>query len=153
MGCIISDPMPVPSAMVDMPRMVVSAVMRMGRRRMRPVSMSASRLDMPPMRSWLTQSTKTMPLLTTTPASSKKPTMATTERSSPVNSSASKPPVKASGMVNMTMMGDLKDWNWATMIRKMNTSATPMTSSMSSMIERTVSFSPERLTVQPDGGV
>ena len=39
------------------------------------------------------------------------------------------------------------------MIRKMNTSATPMTSSMSSMIERTVSFSPERLTVQPAGGV
>ena len=79
--------------------------------------------------------------------------MATTERSIPVNSSASRPPVKASGMVNMTMMGDLKDWNWATMIRKMNTSATAMTSTRSSMIERTVSFSPERLTVQPAGGV
>ena len=56
-------------------------------------------------------------------------------------------------MVNMTMTGDLKDWNCATMMRKMNTSATPMTSSMSSMIERTVSFSPERPTVQPAGGV
>ena len=30
---------------------------------------------------------------------------------------------KARGMVNMTMMGDLKDWNCATMIMKMNTTA------------------------------
>ena len=66
----------------------------------------------------------TMPLLTTTPESTRKPSMATSERSMPVKISASRPPVKASGMVNSTMMGDLKDWNWATMMRKMNSTAT-----------------------------
>ena len=129
-GCIISAPMPVPRAMVLMPRMVVSAVIRIGRRRMRPVSTSASRLDMPPMRIWFTLSMNTMPLLTTTPESTRKPSMATSERSMPVRISASRPPVKASGMVNSTMIGDLKDWNWATMIRKMNSTA------MMSMVPR-----------------
>ena len=45
------------------------------------------------------------------------PIMAMTLISFPVISSASRPPVKASGMVNMMMNGDFNDWNWATMIK------------------------------------
>ena len=37
--------------------------------------------------------------------------------SMPQISRAIKPPVKARGMVNMTINGDFMDWNWATMIR------------------------------------
>ena len=142
MGCIISAPVPRPRAMVDMPRMVVRAVISIGRRRMRPVSIRASRFSMPPMRSWLTQSMNTMPLFTTTPESTRKPSMDTMDRSMPVASSASRPPVKASGIVNMTMMGLLKLWNWATMIRKISSTATRTIHTRSSMMPMTVSFSP-----------
>ena len=147
MGCIISAPRPAPRAMVDMPRMVVAAVIRMGRRRRRPVSTSASFLLMPPMRSWLTVSTNTMPLFTTTPDSTRKPTMATMDRSIFVISSASRPPVNASGIVNSTMTGDLNDWNCATMIRKIISTATATMNTRSSMMLLTVSFSPDRATV------
>ena len=147
MGCIISAPMPVPSAMVDMPRMVVAAVIRIGRSLSRPVSSSASRLDMPAMRSWLTESTNTMPLLTTTPDSTRKPTIATMDRSMPVISSAIRPPVKASGIVNMTMTGDLNDWNCATMIRKISATAMAIMNTRSPMMLMTVSFSPDSATV------
>ena len=134
--------MPVPSAMVDMPRIVVSAVIRIGRRRTRPVSISASRFDMPPMRIWFTLSTNTMPLFTITPDSTRKPTMATIERSMPVISSAARPPVNASGSVNMTMIGDLNDWNCATMIRKISTIAMISTNTRSLIMPVTISFSP-----------
>ena len=151
MGCIISAPVPWPRAMVDMPRMVVSAVIKIGRRRMRPVSIRASRFSMPPMRSWFTQSMNTMPLFTTTPESTRKPSMLTMDRSMPVSSRASNPPVKASGIVNMTMMGDLKLWNWATMIRKIKRIAIRTIQTRSCMMPMTVSFSPVRLTLYPAG--
>ena len=70
--------------------------------------------------------------------------MATMDRSMPVISSAISPPVKASGMVNMTMIGDLNDWNCATMIRKISATAMTTMNTRSSMIPMTVSFSPER---------
>ncbi len=58
-----------------------------------------------------------MPLLTMMPVSMMKPMRDTTLTSMPQSSRARKPPVKASGIVNMTMKGDLRDWNWATMTR------------------------------------
>ena len=58
-----------------------------------------------------------MPLLTTTPASIKKPSMAIMEMGLPVSHKARRPPVKARGMVNMTIKGDKRLWNWATIIR------------------------------------
>ena len=58
-----------------------------------------------------------MPLLTTTPASIRKPSMAMTESSLPVIHRAKRPPVKANGMVNSTMNGESSDWNCATMMR------------------------------------
>ena len=43
--------------------------------------------------------------------------MAMMDSSLPVSSRASRPPVKARGMVNITMKGLIRLWNWATMIR------------------------------------
>ena len=117
MGCVISAPWPTAIAMVDMARMVVRAVIRTGRMRVRPVRTIASKRGMPSSRSWLMVSTNTIPLFTTTPASTRKPSMAMMESSLPVISSASRPPVKASGMVNMTMNGESRLWNCATMMR------------------------------------
>ena len=57
-----------PSAIVDMAKMVVSAVISTGRMRVRPVSRMASVRSMPASRSWLMLSTNTIPLFTTTPA-------------------------------------------------------------------------------------
>ena len=113
MGWSRSAPCPTARAVVNRPRMVVRAVIRMGRIRRRPVSTMASRFSIPSRRSWLTESTKTMPLLTTTPERTRKPSMATTLRSKPRIHRASRPPVKARGMVNMTMKGESRDWNWA----------------------------------------
>ena len=58
-----------------------------------------------------------MPLLTMMPQSMMKPTSDMTLMSKPVRSSPMKPPVNASGMVNMMMNGDLRLWNCATMMR------------------------------------
>ena len=52
-----------------------------------------------------------------------KPIRLMTDTSIPTASSAKKPPVNASGMVNMTMNGDFSDWNCATIMRY--TSTTP----------------------------
>ena len=55
------------------------------------------------------------------PTSMTKPIRAMTLISVPVSSRARKPPVKASGMVNMTMKGSRRDWNWATMTKYTST--------------------------------
>ena len=52
-----------------------------------------------------------MPLLTMTPTSITNPIRDTTLSSTPPMSRIRKPPVKARGMVNMTMNGDFSDWN------------------------------------------
>ena len=57
------------------------------------------------------------------PTSITKPIRLMTETLIPAISSARKPPVKASGIVNMTMNGDFRLWNWATMMKY--TSSTP----------------------------
>ena len=111
MGCVISTPSPMPSAIVDMAKMVVSAVISTGRMRVRPVSRMASVRSMPASRSWLMLSTNTIPLFTTTPARTRKPSMAMTESSLPVSHSASRPPVNASGIVNITINGLIRLWN------------------------------------------
>ena len=52
-GCIRAVPTLLPKAMTIRPRMVVRDVMRMGRRRVTPASMMASRRPIPSSRSWL----------------------------------------------------------------------------------------------------
>ena len=51
------------------------------------------------------------------PQSITKPTSDTTLMSNPVIKSARKPPVNASGIVNIIMNGDLRLWNCATIMR------------------------------------
>ena len=60
------------------------------------------------------------------PTSITKPMRLMTDTSMPESSSARKPPVKASGMVNITINGAFRDWNCATMMRY--TSTTPSSS-------------------------
>ena len=52
-----------------------------------------------------------MPLLTTVPISTMKPIREIIVSCWPVSSRPSRPPVKASGMVNSTMKGDSRLWN------------------------------------------
>ena len=89
--------------------MVVNAVMSTGRRRMEHAATIASRRSMPSRRSRFMQSMSTMPLFTITPTSSTNPIMETMLTSNPVMTSASNPPVKASGMVIITMKGERSD--------------------------------------------
>ena len=58
-----------------------------------------------------------MPLLTTVPIRTMKPIREIMVSCWPVKSMPSRPPVKASGMVNRTMKGESRLWNWATMTR------------------------------------
>ena len=68
-------------------------------------------------------------------------------------SRAIKPPVNARGMVNMTMNGDFKDWNWATMIRYTSTTPSSSMSISCSMASMICSFSPLNSTVTVSGSV
>ena len=87
------------------------------------------------------------------PTSITKPIRLMTDTSIPAISRARKPPVKASGMVNMTMNGDFSDWNCATMMKY--TSTTPSSSISSSwlMASMICSFSPLNSAVTPSGSV
>ena len=67
-GCNSSEPSPRPSASGSIPTTVVSVVIRIGRRRRRPASMSAWSTALPRFRSSSTYSTRTMVLFTTMPA-------------------------------------------------------------------------------------
>ena len=136
-------------AMTTRPKMVVAEVMRMGRIRVRPASTMASRRSRPSRRSWLIYSTSTMPLLTMIPVSITKPTRLITDRGIPQISSAAKPPVKASGMVNMTMKGDFKDWNCATITRYTSSTPRRSISAICPMASMTASFSPSKTKDTP----
>ena len=85
------------------------------------------------------------------PTSITKPIKDTTLTSTPVISSMAKPPVKASGMVNITIRGDFSDWNCATITRY--TSSMPSASIRSSccMASIIISFSPSKEAVTPSG--
>ena len=74
-----------------------------------------------------------------------------TDTSMPVTSSARKPPVKASGMVNMTINGDFSDWNCATMMKYTSTTPSSSISSSCPMASMICSFSPLNSTVMPSG--
>ena len=60
----------------------------------------------------------------------------------PDTKSPRNPPVNARGTVNMTINGERSDWNWATMIRYMNTTARASIFISSTMVSRMVSSSP-----------
>ena len=72
--------------------------------------------------------------------------------SSPAMSSARKPPVNASGIVNMTMNGDLRSWNCATITRY--TSRIPTASIKTSCLSASTmdSRSPVKPMVVPSEG-
>ena len=69
----------------------------------------------------------------------------------PEISSAMKPPVKASGMVNITMNGDFRDWNCATMMRYTSTTPSSSISSTCPIASMICSLSPLNSTVTPSG--
>ena len=86
-----------------------------------------------------------------TPTSITKPTRDTTLTSMPASSRARKPPVKARGMVNMTINGERRDWNWATITRYTRTMPSSSISSSCSMASIMASFSPWKEAVMPWG--
>ena len=85
------------------------------------------------------------------PTSMMRPSMDSTFSSMPHSSSPRKPPVKASGMVNMTMKGDFKFWNWATITRYTSTTPTSISISISFMASIMASRSPLKLISTPSG--
>ena len=72
-GARSSAPSPMPIAIGTRPRMVVSFVIRIGRRRARPAATIASTLSSPRSRAWFTASISTIDWLTTMPASMIRP--------------------------------------------------------------------------------
>jgi hypothetical protein len=110
-GARTSAPSPIPSAIGSSPSMVVSLVIRMGRRRILPASMMASRFDRPRSRAWLTASISTIDWLTTIPASMMSPMYATTLTVVPVIHNAQTAPMIASGMVSRITKGCIRDSN------------------------------------------
>ena len=57
-------------------------------------------------------------------------------------SRARNPPVKASGMVNITMKGDLKLWNWATIMRYTRSTPRAIILARSAIASMIILFSP-----------
>ena len=54
-------------------------------------------------------------------------------------------------MVNIIMKGDSSDWNWATMIKYMNSTAKSSISTICSMASVIISFSPVNTRRHPAG--
>ena len=90
-------------------------------------------------------------MLTMTPTSITKPIREMTLTSTPASSRARKPPVKARGMVNMTISGERSDWNWATITRYTSTMPSSSISSSCRMASMMASFSPWKAAVTPWG--
>ena len=63
--------------------------------------------------------------------------------SPPASSRARKPPVKARGMVNMTISGERRDWNWATITRYTSTMPSSSISSSCRMASMMASRRPQ----------
>ena len=80
-----------------------------------------------------------------------KPIMAITLTDIPEIQSASRPPVNASGTVNIMINGERRDWNCATMIRYMNTRARASILNNSVIVSLIVSSSPVISTSYPSG--
>ena len=86
-------------------KLVVNAVMRIGRSRTRPPAISASVTDIPRSRNCSTKAINTMALVTTMPISSSSPIMAGSPRERPVMASATVTPINARGRLVMMMNG------------------------------------------------
>ena len=99
------------------PRIVVNAVIKIGRKRERPPSTMASSFAMPLARNWLIKSMSTMALFTTIPASKIKPMKTTTLMVEPVIQRANTAPINANGIVNKITNGCRNDSNWDAMTR------------------------------------
>ena len=91
--------------------------MRMGRRRLRAPSVTASASGRPARRYWLTRSMSTIALVTTMPTSMSTPMSAGTPSGVPVSSSASSAPVAANGTETSRISGCSSDRNVATITR------------------------------------
>ena len=113
----MTEPLDKPRASGSRARMVATAVIRMGRTRVRPPWMSASYVEYPLWRSCSTRSSSTMALVTTMPMSIRKPMRALMPMGWPVMSSAGKAPMVASGRLNRMTSGSTSDPNRNTMTR------------------------------------
>ena len=108
------DPWLKPAASGISARIVAIAVMRIGRTRVRPPSMSASWVDIPFARSRSTRSSRTIALVTTIPISIRNPMSALTPSGLPVKYSAGSAPIVASGRLNRMMNGVISELNVST---------------------------------------
>lgn len=104
-GPCTSAPSPMPSARGTSPSTVVAVVMRMGRIRRRPALRTAASRSSPSSRRRLIASTRTMALLTTTPASTMTPMRTTTEMAEPVTARPATVPTRARGTVSRMTKG------------------------------------------------
>ena len=93
-----------------MDRIVVSVVIRIGRRRITPVSISASSTGMD-CRSILVESTNRIPLFTTIPISIKNPIRDIMLRVDPVKNKSNREPIRENGIHSMTIIENLGDSN------------------------------------------
>ena len=122
---VVEPLLPPPMAMGIMERIVVRLVIRMGRRRVAPASMSAVLNSMVP-RYWLAVSTKRMPLFTTVPIKIRNPRMEVMLMVTPVKPSSPKDPTRLNGIVVITMTENFGDSNWAAMTTNTRNTATAM---------------------------
>ena len=125
MPCIISLFLPIPSPMGSMERMVVRVVIRIGRRRMAPASISASSSGISCL-SWLTVSTYNIPLFTTIPASIKNPIKETILMVIPAIYSRKTEPTRLKGIHIITMKEKRGDSNCMAITRKTRNTAIKM---------------------------
>ena len=96
---------------------MVSAVIRIGRKRTRPPVMSASVTDIPLSLSCSTKAMRTMALVTTIPMSSSRPIMAGRPRVRPVIARATSTPMRAKGRLVTMTIGFLRDPRLATITK------------------------------------
>ena len=107
---------PTPSAIGTSARIVAMAVIRIGRRRRRPPSITAVRASMPLRRNCSTRSSSTMALVTTMPMSMSRPTRLGMPRLVPEMTSARTAPTAANGMLTSRISGFSRLRNVATMM-------------------------------------
>ena len=99
------------------PKIVVRAVIKIGRNRCMAATRMACSRCMPEFRYWLIKSIKTMALFTTTPISTTNPIPAMISKVVPVAKSSQKEPTKAAGIATSTENGRTIDSNNTPMIR------------------------------------
>src|SRR5680860_653046 len=120
------DPSLRPRAMGVRARIVATAVMRMGRSRLRPPSMIALWASIPWSRYCSTRSSSTMALVTTIPISMSSPIRLGMPRLVPVRSSRSTAPTAAKGMLTSRISGCSRLRKVPTMMRYTTSIATSM---------------------------